>query len=357
MKKKYTASIALLAAVWAWTAQAQTDITLDLARPVNPAKFETDPAKGHWTETFNDTDYPMIEFEGGFAFTHLTSGNSWGGLSWDGFTYATSGDSTNHNAANDWTDYQWGCMAGGGIRTGAQGEVLTDETGNVQVQAGIPYLIGYYASYLAEGLQTIFTDGQEHAVRGMYVCNHPWSYYNCLEGGGVATAFGKEGDCLKLIVHGLDAYYEETGSTVEHILAEYKDGQLRQSKAWQWVDLSPLGNVGGLAYTMETTDIGEYGPNTATYFCLDRLTIAPAGYNPTATPAVHGPAVSAWPNPFADCLMVSTPTAAEAALYDLSGQAVLTAALQPGNNRLDVADLPQGTYVLRIGSNTMKLIK
>ena len=43
---------------------------------------------------------------------------------------------------------------------------------------------------------------------------------------------------------------------------------------WQRVDLSPLGNVNKIVFELTSTDNGEYGMNTPSYFCLDRLTIA-----------------------------------------------------------------------------------
>ena len=43
---------------------------------------------------------------------------------------------------------------------------------------------------------------------------------------------------------------------------------------WQRIDLSPLGNVNKITFQLTSTDNGEYGMNTPSYFCLDRLTIA-----------------------------------------------------------------------------------
>lgn len=277
MKKVYLFLSGL--ALWLNPVAAADAVTLDLSRPVNPATFETDSAKGHWTETYSE-EYPFIEFEGGFAFSHLINKDSYGGYAWNGFTYATSGDNADYapegGSSSNWVANQWGCMAGGGIKTDETGQVVIGEDGKPEVQKGTPYLIGFWRFYGEETgertLQTLFTADGFWKPQGMYVNFHPWPYYGVQHGDGFARPFNQEGDCFKLIIHGLDANLEDNGKTVEHIFAEYKDGTLHQSPDWEWVDLSSLGAVGGLYYTFETTDADPlYGPNTAVYFCMDKL--------------------------------------------------------------------------------------
>jgi hypothetical protein len=54
---------------------------------------------------------------------------------WDEFTVCNSGDNANHGSGGSqgWVDYQWGCMAGGGIKTDASGRVVKDVSGKVEV--------------------------------------------------------------------------------------------------------------------------------------------------------------------------------------------------------------------------------
>ena len=42
---------------------------------------------------------------------------------------------------------------------------------------------------------------------------------------------------------------------------------------WQQVDLTRLGEVTKIAFSMSTTDVGPSGMNTPLYFCLDQLTV------------------------------------------------------------------------------------
>ncbi|MDR2806025.1 MAG: DUF4465 domain-containing protein [Dysgonamonadaceae bacterium] len=252
-------------------------ITLDLSQPTHPATFTLD-ANGVWTETYNDVDYPFIEFNNSaFNFSHLGAGegDAWGGYYWDGFTYSKNGDNTDYGT--DWVSHQWGNMAGGGIKTDAQGNVLKDENGVVLADPDVPYLLAYWGFmdgyYEYPTLSVIFDD--VYQAKEVYINNSPWSYYGNIHTDGFSTPFAQEGDYFKLFIHGLNENYEDNGNVVEYVLAEFKNGALRQSPNWEKVDLSALGEVGGIYFTMESTDSDPiYGMNTAAYFCIDKLQVA-----------------------------------------------------------------------------------
>ena len=262
-------------------------ITLDLSTPTNPTEFTIDAEKGFWTETYNTAEeYRHIEF-GLFSLTHILNGfggtDVGGGMSyWDGFTYCTSGNTNDYGEAGSsdgWVAQQWGCMAGGGIRSDENGAVITGENGKPLVEKGIPYLVAYWGYWIetidagAPCLQINFTDGNQYQPLGIYINNHPWAYYGNIHGDGFARPF-EDGDYFKLFVHGVNEVGEDIGVAVEHTLAEFKNGTLNQSPDWEWVDLSALGTVSGIYFTMYSTDsLTGYGPNTAVYFCLDKLQV------------------------------------------------------------------------------------
>lgn len=285
MKKLFTIScLFLLVSFWQLFAAAppQNLITLDLTKSVNPASFSFDPVKGNWTETYNDEDYTFIQFNN-FSLSHLIGGPgaSFGGYYWDGFTVCTSGDATDHGStgsSDGWLSNQWGCMAGGGIKTDTDGNVLKNADGKVQIQQGNPYLVAYWGYYTEKMgvhcLQTKLEAGKAYRAVGVYVNNHPWPYYGNIHGDGFARKLDQEGDFVKLIIHGMDKNHQDNGKSVTHYLAKYEDGVLTQSPDWVWVDLSSLGEIGGVYYTMETTDADPiYGPNTAVYFCMDKFQV------------------------------------------------------------------------------------
>ena len=266
MKKIFT-----LTAAFALTASAAMAdvITLDLNKPMNPTSLEYNE-KGVWTECYNDVNYTWLEFgdeNGVFGLSHLIDGEgaSWGGYYWDGFCPAIGGDQTDYNG--DWTTNFGGCMAGGGCVIGEDGTVTADPTK--------PYLVAYYSSWAMEGPsnQVMFVDKDGNTTFkpvGVYVCNHPWPYYGCVHGDGFGRAF-EEGDYFELIAHGVDAEGNETTTSIN--LVDYTNGQLNALNDWTFFDLSSLGEVESVYFSLKSTDSGDYGMNTAAYFCMDKFQI------------------------------------------------------------------------------------
>jgi hypothetical protein len=346
-------------------------ITLNLLQPVTPEYF-TLTNTGHWTETSNDTEYPVIEFNYGnplsvMSFTHEIGGIyfGFGENSWDGFTYSISGDSINYEPSNAWISNQWGNMAGGGIKTGDNNRILKNADGVVEVEKGIPYLVAYWGMegmdeyYLDEtgmrALQTTLYDTYE-AV-GVYVNNHPWTYYSNRDGNAIARGLNQAGDYFKVIIHGLDAEGNETGETIEYTLAENKEGEgLIQSSNWEWIDLSPLGEIGGLYYTLASTDVGTSGINAPLYFCLDKLQVRVPDKTGVNRPNTDSRLLVS-PNPFKDYITVKAVAEGNVVIYNLSGQPVLNATVKTGSNRINTSTLPKGAYILKQGPKIVKIVK
>lgn len=223
---------------------------------------------GKWTETMTED---ILEF-GIFTFSHnndLASGTAVAGENyWDGFTICTSGDADDYaplgSTSQSWVDHQWGCMAGGGI----------DSTG--RVVKGAPYLVGYWG--MSSGKKPVtsvtFNDHQSHRVLGVWVCNHPWPYYGCLHGDGFSTAFAENGEYFRMQIHGLDALGNETGEAIEVSLVELRGDSVYAPTDWRYIDLSSLGQVYGIYYTLTSTDVSSnMGINTAAYFCMGGIEV------------------------------------------------------------------------------------
>ena len=257
MKKIFTlAAVAMMAAGM----YAQQGYTLDLNNPTNPETIEFGD-NGAWTGTYNDQDYQFLEFTP-FAFSHLISGSSWGGTYWDGFTVCKSGE----------TSASWVNSAAGGGLMLSDAEVMPEQGDVAQTNADAPYLVCYWASFMEGTAQVMFNDGKQYAVKGMYVTNNATTYNECLNGGGVARALNQEGDYLKLIATGYDANGEVTGTT-EFVLANCENGVQNVVSQWIWWDMSSLGTVDHINFTMASTDVGDWGINTSTYFCMDKLQV------------------------------------------------------------------------------------
>lgn len=208
-----------------------------------------------------------------------------------------------------------GCMAGGGISS------IADD-GTVTVSQDSPYLVACYDNGWSgnQNLYISFNDSKARVCKGVYVTSHPWPFYSYIYGDGFARAF-KEGDTHKLIVHGVASDGTVVENTVEVILAKYADGMLSLLKDWKYVDLSSLGKVKEIYFTMETTDVGDYGANTAAYFCLDKLQVLDSGSSSVESLASDD---------------------AEAEYYNLQG--------------VKVTAPESGIYIKKQGNKTMKVV-
>ena len=84
------------------------------------------------------------------------------------------------------------------------------------------------------------------------------------------------GDWCKLTITG--HHPDGTTSEVEVYLADYRS----ESEAargyldyWQWVDLSKLGKVTALGFSVSSSHNNDYGMTTPGYFCMDNLNGTP----------------------------------------------------------------------------------
>ena len=114
-------------------------------------------------------------------------------------------------------------------------------------------------------------------VRGLYVTNNAYTLSCILHGdnmskGATGKAEFEKGDWLLLTIWGTKADGSET--KVEVYLADYRSSNSAEHYYlgnWQWVDLSSLGAVKELRFSMTGSRNNEYGLTTASYVCVDNI--------------------------------------------------------------------------------------
>lgn len=296
-----------------------------------------------WDKTLNDSVEYQSFGNGTFSFSHLRSGNSWEGTSWEGFTISRSTDTLlSHEAF--YPDHQWGVMAGGGV-----------------AGKGTPYILGYFLEYTENSLDSHiceieFTHADEIEAIGCYVCNSPYTTKCIVDGFMYARKFTK-GDYCTLTAHGVNAEGEDCG-TVVYYMADYRDEDSTKwilNSNWDWMDLSELGAVKSIYFTMETTDVGDFGANTTFYFGLDQITIRPikeeTGIESLLTP---NSSLLTYPNPCRNILYIEGIENGETInIYNIQGQLQLSTI----NPKLSTLNLSPGIYILKCGNKTTKFIK
>lgn len=82
-----------------------------------------------------------------------------------------------------------------------------------------------------------------------------------------------EGDYLKVVFSKVDAMGKTLGKGAECYVVDYRDGKRFVADNWQEYYLPGMVLASDrVRVTIETSDIGEYGPNTPLYICMDDLT-------------------------------------------------------------------------------------
>ncbi len=211
----------------------------------------------------------------------------------------------------------------------------------------------------------------EKIVNGFFVTNSTYSYKTMLNGGGPARAFGDTlhthsgmapgnyPDWFKLTVRGYKSG-NKTADTVEFYLADYRFTDNTKDyiiNTWKWVDCSSLGAVDSVFFTLYSSDVGAFGINNPTYFCMDNFTTSsaiPTGISKKATDIN----VSAYPNPFSSSITIYTGSQnSTLKLSDVSGKIVYSEILVDETSVLDLRTLQAGVYFLELVSGDQKTIK
>lgn len=130
-------------------------------------------------------------------------------------------------------------------------------------------------------------------ISGFYVTNTANSIKVYEEGDGSAGKF-ETGDWCLLTVTGHHA--DSTTTSVDVYLADYRSSNETEHYSldyWLWVDLSSLGKVKYLTFSMSSSRNNEYGMTTPGYFCMDNLNGEPDATSGIGRTAMHtGGAVS-----------------------------------------------------------------
>lgn len=244
--KKFYVMIAALVAACGISAKV---ITLDPSSATDMAENAiTYNADGVMDSTYSTSwQYQYLYTnEQDFSLSHLTSGNNFSGSFWEGFTFSRRNVSSKG-------DFE--CLAKGGVA----GE-------------GTPFVVGYYSEYnVKDGVsncQVLFED--ELYPSSVKICQNANTYDALIGNNTIARKFTAK-DTLALVISAIDAGTSApTGEPVIYYLAV--DSIF--NTAWVTVDLSAIGATHGLDFKMTSTDKGEWGINTPTYFCMDALTIS-----------------------------------------------------------------------------------
>ena len=194
-------------------------------------------------------------FTSGDAYFLNTYNSAWG--SWDGWAYSNMTDTTTDGVAN-----QYSAITGGGV--------------NGSDNYGVAY-----EGFASPPNVSFISDDYDTTICGAYITNTTYAYLSMRDGDFFAKKFGGDDgtdeDWFKLTIQGIDTDANYTG-TVEFFLADYRFADSDDDyivDEWTWINLTSLGNVVGLEFSLSSSDNGLYGMNTPAYFAMDNLNAVP----------------------------------------------------------------------------------
>ncbi|MBC8393160.1 MAG: DUF4465 domain-containing protein [Deltaproteobacteria bacterium] len=200
-------------------------------------------------------NYDTAYFESGSAVFENHSDYEW--ASWSGFAYSNKTDTVTSGYGNQYSTY-----AG-------------------QAHSGSNFAVGYQDAFNGFNPTAIFDDPTQ--VSGLYVTNTSYSALDMLLGNpGFSKQFGgttgTDEDWFLLTITGKDQVGTSLG-IVDFYLADYRFEDNAQDyilDTWEYVDLSSLGVVSSLEFSLTSSDTGVFGMNTPAYFAMDTIVPEPA---------------------------------------------------------------------------------
>ncbi len=288
---------------------------------INAATFEDVAlnSQGIWQGEEGENEM----FSGGWLFTNYYSSYFWGGF--------TASNHTDLNQSG--LNAQYTSAAG----TGYDGSA----------QYAVAYTYGSQTDVYA-------SDGSAQTVTGCYVTNNLWAYQNMLYGDATATAFGgpsgNDPDWFKLTATGKNANGQTVG-TAEFYLADYRFSDNNEDyvlNTWEWFDLSTLGEVATISFSLSSSKNDSYGMVTPAYFCMDDFNgVGPEVPNGIVENLAN---IEVYPNPCEGMLHLSlgNTESFEYSIYDLTGQIVVNGRSQGRETVVDMSRFPAGVYFISV---------
>lgn len=223
---------------------------------------------------FEDKSLPSNSFyngsdlAGGFESRGAHYSNSHDSVfgSWSGFGYSNVNNTTTAGFTN-----QYAAITGSGF--GGSG------------------IYGMMSDFGAFGPPNVITLPHTTVVESMRVTNSVYAYLAIRDGNdgfGAVRQFGDDPgvagsgnqgfpDWFKLTITGRTEAGQTTGA-VEFFLADYRFASNLDDyvlSTWELIDLTSLGSIRSMTFSLSSSDVGAFGMNTPGYVALDNISFIP----------------------------------------------------------------------------------
>ncbi|MDE6497382.1 MAG: DUF4465 domain-containing protein [Muribaculaceae bacterium] len=210
-------------------------------------EFSDFNSQGYWTDCYKPGTTGVVVSD--MLFSHSVESYDYDGVtysSWFGFCPSKVNDTADHS--DDWTSHQWASIAGGGVGG-----------------PDSPYIVACWNTTNANSCTLSLADHGVFYPDDLYVTNTTYGYYAMKNGTAFSRAFGPDDRCMLEITGYLNGV--KKFSTIEIFLARGTD----ILDTWKNIEVSKLGSVDTMVFTMTSTDSGQWGMNTPAYFCIGSM--------------------------------------------------------------------------------------
>lgn len=212
--------------------------------------------------TFDDLSFTSGSYENG---ANLSGGFTNGGIgfnntydsgfdSWAGFSYSKVQDGTTGGWSNQYASKPGGALSGSNYAVAFE-DTFTPVTPTISAPAG-------------------------QWLTGLNVTNTSYAYFSMKDGDSFAKKFGgasgNDADWFKITATGFIGS-TQTG-TADFYLADFRDSNNANDyivSDWRYFDLTGLGQITSVQFSLSSSDNGAFGMNTPAYFALDNVAAVP----------------------------------------------------------------------------------
>lgn len=216
-----------------------------------------DPTTKQSLGTFMPVDKPSLDKKYGYTKfdATLTALHNETYDSWKGVAYSSNNNKEINGLDNQYSVYH-----------------KDTETGNGGVYGSEKFAIMYYMDFYPDLPPSLsFPEGTTKTVDHLFVNNSTYLTLTVLNGYGMSSKF-EDGDWFKITITGYNVAGEK-GKSVEFYLADYRDGKTTIIEDWTKISLAELGEVNKINFTLQTSDMNDYGMLTPAYVCVDNIAI------------------------------------------------------------------------------------
>ena len=251
-------------------------------------------------------------------------------FSWQGWAYSNTTDATTYNYTNQYSS--------------ATGRGAENSNNYAVCYVGADWMTDF--SQIPSIIEIDYPQDFPNNF-GMYVS---LSTYTNLYMEDEFTSYESNNHWLKLHINGFNIN-TDTMLSQEFYLADYRVGNENFKMVdWTYIDMSWARGCDRLEFTFSSSDSGEYGINTPTYFCMDNF----GAPEPISVKENIFENLKIFNN-LEYCVISNSKIINKIEIVDVLGKNIKVENVNANSTEINISDLKQGVYLINIYSENQRI--